>query len=163
MPACDVPAGRHMQRWSPTFWTIPYHAQHICKVDSKCQVSGCLDALFLGVHHPCSLALGMALEDIHSPEGESNSPLEHEGLATGSCQSDSRHFRLDMWHYCNFYLKQNKTIKLVGFICYSVTVYYCASHKVRWLCVMNWKGSTQSLWNDCRKVKLSLCLSKYKA
>ena len=90
---------------------------HTCKVDSKCQAFGCLAAQLLHVDHQHILALDMALEGIHNPEGANSSLLGHDGLEAGSCQSDSSHPLLDTLHCCSFYLKHHKTFKLVGMYC----------------------------------------------
>lgn len=96
---------------------VPYHFPHTCKVDNKCQAFGCLAAQLLHVDHQHILALDMALEGIHTPEGVNSSLLGHDGLEAGSCQLDSSHPLLDTLHCCNFYLKHHKTFKLVRMYC----------------------------------------------
>jgi hypothetical protein len=110
----EMNTGNNNILWSEQF---PYHSPHTCTVDSKCQAFGCLAAQLLHADHQHSLALDMALEGIHTPEGTNSSLLGHDGLEAGNCQSDSSHPLLDTSHCCNFYLKHHKTFKLVGMYC----------------------------------------------
>jgi hypothetical protein len=128
---------------------FPYHSWHTCRVDSNCQASGCLAAQQPHADHQHSLALDMALEDTHTPEGVNSSLLGHDGLEAGSCQLDSSHPHLDMSRCCNFYLKHHKTFKLVHMYC---TTY----HETRWKnrCVwQKWKDQKLSRTNKAKHGK----------